>query len=184
MQRRICCILFCLLIMNTSFSQSIRETIGEQFDKIASVPMGDKEFRISAFLGNRIYILQQAKDSLLAISYTTTGSDAVSGACSILVNDDSLFLKAVNMLFSDIKQKHNYQPFSKEGLANGNFFLTFNDKNRLQMAGRKEASPEQQKNMNNILGRLNGYLISPLGHGRRAKSLGVTNLNELLKYLM
>ena len=97
------CVLFCLLIMNVSFSQSMREAISEQFDKIASVSMGDKDFRISAFLGNRVYVLQQAKDSLLAISYTTTGSDAISGACSIMVNDDSLFLKAVNMLFSDIK---------------------------------------------------------------------------------
>lgn len=183
MQRRMYCILVCLLIMNVSFSQSVRETIGEQFEKIASVPMKDKEFTISAFLGNRVYVLQQAKDSLLATCYTAIGGDAISGACSILVGDDSLFLKAVNELFSDIKQKHNYQPYSKEALANGNFFLTFNDKNKLQMVGRKEASPGQQKNMNYILGRLGGYSVTPLGHGRKVKSLDVTSLNELLKHL-
>lgn len=183
MQRRIYCILVSLLIMNASFSQSNREAIGEQFEKIAAVPMKEKEFTISAFLGNRVYVLQQAKDSLLAISYTTNGSDVISGACSILVNDDSLFLKAVSALWNDIKQNHNYQPYSKEALATGNFFLTFNDKNKLQLAGRKEASPGQQKNMNFILGRLNGYSISPLGHGRKTKSLEVSSLNELLTQL-
>jgi hypothetical protein len=183
MQKRIYGILVCLLIVNVSFSQSIRENIGEQFDKITSVPMKDKEFRISAFLGNRVYVLQQAKDSLLAISYTTTGGDAIIGACSILVNDDSLFSKAVSALFNDIKQMHNYQPYSKETLANGNFFLVFNDKNKLQLVSRKEASPGQQKNMNYILGRLGGYSIAPLGNGRKVRSLEVTSLNELIKYL-
>jgi hypothetical protein len=161
----------------------MRENIGEQFDKISSLPMGDKEFRISAFLGNRVYVLQQAKDSLLAASYIAIGGDAISGACSILVKDDSLFLKAIELLFSDVKQKHNYQPFSKDALTNGNFFLTFNDKNKLQMVGRKEASPGQQKNMNFILGHLSGYMISPLGYGKRTTPLEVTNFNALLKYL-
>jgi hypothetical protein len=162
----------------------MKEIVGDQFDKIVSVPMKDKEFTISAFLGNRVYVLQQAKDSLLAFCYTTTGSDVISGACSILVNDDSLFLKAVAAFFSDIKQKHNYQSYSKEALVNGNFFLTFNDKNKLQMASRKEASPAQQKNMNYILGRLNGYSFIPLkGQGRRLNPLNITNLNELIKYI-
>jgi hypothetical protein len=183
MQRRIYCFLFGLLIMNNLFSQSMRENIGEQFDKIASVPMKDKEFTISAFLGNRVYVLQKAKDSLLAFSYTTTAGDIISGACSILVNDDSLFLKAVSALFNDIKQNHNYQSYSKETLTNGNFFVTFNEKNKLQIVSRKEATPGQQKNMNFILGRLSGYSITPLGNGRKVKSLDVTSLNELLKYL-
>ena len=183
MQRRMYCFLFGLLIMNVSFSQAVMENIGEQFGKIASLPMGDKEFRISAFLGNRVYVLQQAKDSLLAACYTATGGDAISGACSILVNDDSLLVKAVELFFSDIKQKHSYLPYSKDALANGNFFLTFNDKNKLQMVGRKEASPGQQKNMNYILGRLSGYSVTPLGHGRKVKPLDVTSLNELLKKL-
>jgi hypothetical protein len=167
--------------MNVSFSQSIRENIGEQFDKIASVPMKDKEFTISAFLGNRVYVLQKAKDSLLAFCYTTTpGSDAISGVCAILVNDDSLFLKAVQTLFSEIKQIHRYQAYSKESLVNGNFFLTFNDRNNLQVFSRKEASPGQQKNMNYILGRLHGYSMV---HDKRVKPLDITNLNELLTHL-
>ena len=113
MQKRMYCILFFLLIMNGSFSQSIKEVIGSQFDKIASLPMTDKEYLVGTFRGSRIYILQRAKDSLLVTSYTTTVNEEIDGMNSILVSDDSLFLKTVDMLYSDIKRNHSYQSYSK-----------------------------------------------------------------------
>ena len=184
MQKRIYSILFCLLIMNVSFSQSTKETITAQLDKIASLPMGDKEYRACAFLGDQVYVLQRAKDSLLVIGYTITTNGEIENPGSIWVGDDSLFLATVDLLYNDVKQKHNYQPYSNEALANGNFFLTFSDKNKLQVISLKEASPNQIKSMEYILNRLHAYSFIPYKkHTRRLHSLNVTGLNELLKYL-
>ncbi|MBO9204506.1 MULTISPECIES: hypothetical protein [Niastella] len=184
MQRILYCVLVCLSMMNVAFSQVKREKISEQFDKIASLPVKDKDFTISAFLGKTIFVLQGAKDSLLVTCYTATENDAVREVRSIFVNNDSLFVKAVQSLFTDIKQKNNYQPYSKAALANGNFFLTFNERNKLQMVSRKEASTAQQKNMNYLLGRLNAYSFTPEEDNERVKVLHITNINELLKFLM
>jgi len=178
------CILFFLLIMNVSFSQSIKETIGSQFEKIALLPKEGEGFIVGAFIGNRIYILQRAKDSLMVTSYATTVNDGIGGVHSILVNDDSLFSKKVDILYSDIKKNHSYQSYSKEVLAGGNFFLTFYENNKLQIFSGKEASQNQLTNMDYILNRLNGYSFIPYkGHKRRSIFLNITNLNELLKYL-
>jgi hypothetical protein len=170
--------------MNASFSQSIKETITAQIDKIASLPMGDKEYRICAFINDQVFVLQRAKDSLLATGYATTRNGEIENAGSIWVGDDSLFLATVDLLYNDVKQKHNYQPYSNEVLAKGNFFLTFIDKSKLQVVSRKEASPNQMKNMEYILNRLHAYSFIPYKkHTKRLHSLSVTGLNELLKYL-
>lgn len=184
MKRRIYSILFCLLIINGSFSQSIKETITTQLDKIASLPMGDKEFRACAFLNDQVYVLQRAKDTLLVTGYTTTRNGEIENAGSIWVGDDSLFLATVDLLYNDVKQKHKYQPYSNEELANGNFFLTLIDKNKLQIVSRKEASLNQMKNIEYILNRLHAYSFIPYKkHTKRLHSLNVTGLNELLQYL-
>jgi hypothetical protein len=184
MQRRFYSILFCILIMNGSFSQSLKETLNAQLDKIASLPMGDKEYRVCAFLHDQVYVLQRAKDSLLVTSYITTKDGEVSSAYSILVGDDSLFLATADLLYNDVTQKHNYQPYSNEELANGNLFLMFIDKNKLQVVSRKEASPGQVKNMDYILNRLHAFSFIPYKrHQKRLNSLSVTGLSELLKYL-
>jgi hypothetical protein len=184
MQKRIYSILFCLLIMNNSFSQSIKETITAQLDKIVSLPMGDKEFRGCAFLNDQVYVLQRAKDSLLVTGYTTTRNGEIENAGSIWVGDDSLFLATVDVLYNDVKQKHNYQPYSSEELAIDSFSLTLVDKNKLQVVSRKEASPSQMKNMEYILNRLHAYSFIPYKkHSKRLHPLNVTGVNELLKYL-
>jgi hypothetical protein len=170
--------------MNGSFSQSIKENITAQLDKIASLPMGDKEFRGCAFLNDQVYVLQRAKDSLLVTGYSTIRGNEIENACSILVSDDSVFLATVDMLYNDVKQKRNYQPYSNEELANGNFFLTFIDKNKLQVVSRKEALPNQIKSMEYILNRLHAYSFIPYKkHAKRLHSIDITSLNALLKHL-
>lgn len=177
-------VLFCLLIMNVSFSQTVKENISSQLDKIILLPKGDMEYRVCASLNDQVYVLQRAKDSLLVTSYITIKNDEVASTCSIWVNDDSLFLATVDMLYNDVKQKHNYLPYSNEETANGNFFLTFYDKNKLQAISRKEVSSGQAKSIEYILKRLHAYSFIPYKkHIKRLHPLNVTSMNELLKYL-
>jgi hypothetical protein len=184
MQRRIYCILFFLLIKVVSFSQSIKENISFQIDKIASSALGNKEFVVSAYLYNQIYIIKQTEDSLLVTSYSTMADNTIGRVYSVSVNDDTLLAKTVDSLFSDIKQNHNYQSYSKEILTGGNFFLTFYEKNKLQVFYDKKATPVQLTKVNYIVNSLVTYSIIPYsGHNRRLKHLHIQNWNELLKYL-
>jgi hypothetical protein len=192
MQRRIYCILFILLIENSLYSQFISKV--SQLDTIASLPMGDNGFIVSAYLSDRIYILQRVKDSLVATTYAISNDDKIVSVYSLLINNDELFPKVIdNKLFkrtvdslcSDVKLNQSYKPYSKEMLTNrGNLFLTFYEGNNLQIFCRKEALPNQELMIHFILARLNGFLVSPFAKpNSRIRYLNIQNWDGLLKYL-
>jgi hypothetical protein len=167
------------------FSQSISGSKASQLDTIASLKMVNGGFIISAYLSDRVYIIQRAKDSLLVTSYAITMDEEIGAVYSVLVNDDTLFTKEVSTLYNDVKQNHSYQPYSREKLTSGlNLSLTFYEKNELQIFRKKEASQNQLMIVQSILGSLNAYLVSPFSRPSRwLRDLRIGNWNELLKYL-
>lgn len=184
MQRGIYCVLFFLLIKNLSFSQSIEQTIGTQFDEISLSAIQKKEFVICTYLLYQVYVVKRTQDSLLVVNYGTGTDNKIGGVCSISVNDDTLLAKTVDMLYSDIKQNHSCKPYSKKILIDDVFFLTFYENNKLQIFNRKNGSQDQLKKVKFIFNRLNLYSSRPFsGHNKLLNFLKIENWNELLKYL-
>ncbi|SEP48167.1 hypothetical protein SAMN05660816_06702 [Niastella yeongjuensis] len=58
MQRRMSFILFLLLIKNLAISQSVEQTIGSQLDKVTMLTMGNKDFIVSAYTGNQVFVVK------------------------------------------------------------------------------------------------------------------------------
>ena len=189
MQRRICCFLLCLLVMNVSFSQLLELDRNFQVDKILSLPMGNNEFIVSVCSSypsgiQSIYVIKRSKDSLLVTAYVKGVNNEIEEVISISVNDDTMFVKEVENFYSEVKQNHSYKSYSKEVLTGGYFFLTFYEENKLQVFYNKEASQNQRAMINYVFKRLGGFSITPFG-GRnpRKKYLRIGSWNELLKYL-
>lgn len=182
------CLLFCFLLINGAFSQSIEDNRGFQFHKVIS-QMGEGEILISAGLSynpssERVYILKRTKDSFCATGYASTVNNDIGDVYSLLVNNDTLFIKTVDTLYGDIKQGHNYKQYSKEILKGGYFFLTFYANNKLQIFGNSEASKSQLAKIDLIIKRLNSYSVIPFsGRNNHMKYLHIQNWNDLLNYL-
>ena len=189
MQKSIYCFLICLLVINVLFSQTVEENRAFQFDKIISQTMGGKEFMISVGLsynprGEQVYILKRVKDSFWVTSYVGAINNDIGDVYSVFVNDDTLFKKTIDSLYSDIQQKHSYTPYSPDALKGGYFFLTFFENDKLQVFGNNEASQSQTKYVDFIIKRLSAHSVSPFGgHNIRKKYLNVQNWNELVNYL-
>ncbi|MBO9204511.1 MULTISPECIES: hypothetical protein [Niastella] len=185
MHKLMYCTLFFLLMENSLLSQSISGSKASQLDTIASLKMGDSGFIVSAYLSDRVYVIQRSKDSLLVSSYAITMDDEIGAVYSILVNNDTLFTKEVSALYNDIKQNHSYQPYTRERLTSGlNLCLTFYDVDGLQIFCKKGASRNQLAMVQSILGSLNAYSVVPFSRPSRwMKDLKIDKWNELLKYL-
>jgi hypothetical protein len=146
--------------------------------------MGSKEFMVGAYRGNEVFILRRTKDSLFATSYLTTIDRKIGDVFLIFVNRDTAFTKTVDTLYSDIKQNHSYQQYSKGVLTGDDFSLMFYVKDKVQIFNRKKASQDQLMKANFIASRLRIYSIMPSsGLNNRKKYLNIKNWNELLKYL-
>lgn len=195
MLRRMFLILFFFLVRYWSFSQSVKDAIDFQFDKIASLTLTNKEFIVSTYIGGGLaYIIKQTNDSLFVTSYVTKENNEISDVFSVLVNVDTLFSKIfdnklfrrrVDSLYRDIREHHSYKPYSKEILAkSGDFFLTFYDKKKLQVFNSEEASLNQGRMVELIVNYVRIYSIVPFGGGnKRIEYLNIKNWNDLLKYL-
>jgi hypothetical protein len=175
--------------MNVSFSQSIEERRAFQFDKVVSQMTGGGEFLISIGLSynpssQRVYILKRTKDSFFVASYGGRVNNYIGDVYFLSVNDDTLFTKTVDTIYSDIKQNHSYKAYSKGILNGGYFFLTFYENSKLQIFANYGASQNLLTKVEFVINRLNGLSVAPFsGYNRRIKYLHVQNFNDLLKYL-
>lgn len=184
-----CCILFLLLIKNSLLSQTLEYARNFKLDKILSLPIATDKFIINVGWsypsGHRsVYVIKRTEDSLLVTFYGGTPGNEIDGVYALSANNDTLFRKNVDLFYSNIKQDHDYQSYSKDVLTGGYFYLSFYEENKLQLFLDKKALPNQLAMMKSIVNRLTGFLITPIsGSNPWKKKLTIKNWNELLKYL-